>query len=155
MNTAPGGEFRRDVHHLLAVGQQLVGDVPADALAPFDCRDSVRPLLRLLPSIASDPSRSVPKRPPPTIVSSRRLARSWPTLVRVDPDDQPSTPSALTLLRCSDPLGCRAGRALLPRAEQTPDLFTGRRHRVCSPKRAQGVGPDWLAVPLATLGLAI
>jgi hypothetical protein len=32
-----GGQFRRDVEHGLAVGDQALGEVSADAVAAFDC----------------------------------------------------------------------------------------------------------------------
>ena len=44
----PGGQFRRDVDYLLAIGEQPGGEVPADAPATLNCPDAVRPLLGVL-----------------------------------------------------------------------------------------------------------
>jgi hypothetical protein len=41
----PGGQLRWDIDDLLAVGQQPVGDVSADALAALDQPDSCQPVL--------------------------------------------------------------------------------------------------------------
>jgi hypothetical protein len=42
-HSRPGGQLWWDIHDLLAIGQQPVGDVPADSLAALDRPDPVRP----------------------------------------------------------------------------------------------------------------
>jgi hypothetical protein len=44
----PGGQLRRHVDDLFAVGEQPMGDVPADALAALDRPDPLRPLFGVL-----------------------------------------------------------------------------------------------------------
>lgn len=43
----PGGQLRRDVDHLFTASQEAGGDVPADALAPFDGPCPLGPLMHV------------------------------------------------------------------------------------------------------------
>ena len=65
----PGRQLGRDVHHMLTVGDQPPGDVPADARHPSTAqvRSGHRRTAR---RIARYPDASVPYRPPPSTASS-------------------------------------------------------------------------------------
>jgi hypothetical protein len=68
-----GGQLRRDIDDGFAVGEQPLGDVPADAVAAPAQTRSV--CLRPAASMALRPLRSVKNRPRPT-VCSRSLTTS-------------------------------------------------------------------------------
>lgn len=86
----PGGQLRWDVDDLLAVGEQPVGDVPADALAALDRPDPVRLLAGVLPHRRVAVAVGVePAAADDGLVAGHDLDRGR-ALVRVHPDDHTS-----------------------------------------------------------------
>ena len=103
---------------VLAVGDQPVRDVPADAAAALDRPRPIREPPRRARASPDSRSRSVPNRPPPSTVSS-------PAITSIVADrlcgSIPMTTALIVHLSSArTDHGCRAGRAPLLRAEQTP-----------------------------------
>ena len=117
----PGRQLRRHVDDLLAIGEQPHRDVAADAAAALDRPDPVRPLAARSSSIAASRPRRCRTGHHRGRSRRRSSPRSSPTACA---GPSRSRPAAALLLhacsRCSIRCGCRAGRATLLRAEQTP-----------------------------------
>jgi hypothetical protein len=96
--TLPGGEhpgsrreLRRHVDDVLVVGQEPHRDVPADAVAPFDRPDPVRPLLHVLGHrVEAVDVGAKPAAAKDLLAGGHHLDRDRP-LVRVHPDHDPFT----------------------------------------------------------------
>jgi hypothetical protein len=116
-----GGQLRWDVDDVFAVGQKPDRDVLADPRAPLDGPDPVGPLAGVAPHLVV--AITVSGEPTPAedgLVGGHHLDRRR-ALVRVHPDDDSTCCwCAHVFLRCSNLFGCRAGRATLLRAGQTP-----------------------------------
>ena len=100
----PRGQLRRHVHDVLAVGEQPVGDVPADALAALDRPDPLRPRRdecqhRL---VALDGGVE-PATTDDGLVGDHHLDRDA-AFVRVHPDHDPRNLLFHDVLRCLEPL---------------------------------------------------
>src|SRR5918994_4444732 len=106
---------------MLAGGQRRISDVPADAPAALDRPPSLWPPLRVLqhrPVAAAVGAEPVPPpkmtfSPVITSIDAERLCGSIPLTTRC-------AAGCTCVTRCSNLTGCRAGRAPLLRAEQTP-----------------------------------
>ena len=113
----PRRQLRRNVDDLLTVSKESVGDVSTDPVAPFHRPDPVRPL----PGVVQHRAVAVAVGAKASTAENRLVSRHHfdrrGTLVRVHAQHHSVHPLPPML----DPSpGCRAGRATLLPAEQTP-----------------------------------
>jgi hypothetical protein len=110
----PGGEYpgagrqlRRHVHHVLTIGQQPAGDVPANALAALDRPGPLRPPLHPRQhGPVPGRVRPIPASAHDGLVACHDLDRGRP-LVRIHPDDHLAHPSSSVVLSSAEQGGHR------------------------------------------------